>query len=61
MMIYNEFIKDRNEINEKSKISKKELLLKNKKLALKLIQFKKERILKSMNKFVAGPSVWDHR
>jgi len=60
-MIYNEFIKDRNEINEKSKISKKELLLKNKKLVLNLNQFKKERILKSMNTYVNGPSAWDHR
>ena len=59
MMIFDVFIKDRNEINEKSKTSRKELLLKNKKLALKLKQFKKEKKLKMFNKYIAGSSVWD--
>ena len=60
MMKYNDFIKITDDVNEKSKISKKELIKRNKKLTLKLKQFNKERILKQMNKNVAGFSFWDN-
>lgn len=60
MMKYNDFIKITDDVNEKSKISKKELIKRNKKLTLKLKQFNKERLLKSMNKYVAGSSFWDN-
>ena len=60
MMKYNDFIKITDDVNEKSKISKKELIKRNKKLTLKLKQINKERILKQMNKNVAGFSFWDN-
>ena len=60
MMKYNEFIKITDNVNEKSKTSKKERRARNRKLTLKLRQFNKERILKQMNQYVAGSSCWDN-
>ena len=58
-MNYDEYLDNTHEVNEKSRLSRKELVKRNKKLTLKLAQFNKEKIMKNMNKYAVGFTGWD--